>query len=372
MDITILAISNKQGGGLRVLRQMGDAFIQNGKNVNYIFSKKTDSSFFNETNAKCFYPLNFKKENYFLSYFSIFYTIFYCRAFFSKSKIIISDPFFMPFVWLLFGCKVYRFSQADDYKLFEMNFKNKSGRLFDLYNSIFVLFEYLGSYFPYKKIYFSSKDLLKNFKDRYKSKNIYKRISKQVIKPSVEKIFFSDSSQPLFNKEKIIIGTILRSHPSKRSIDFVNMVKKLNKTKYIFKAIIFEDEMKLIEENILDSQVDQYIEIQTSRDDFELSNFYLSLDIFISTSEFDGFGLPALEAMASGRIAMIAKNQGIINYANNEINSLIFEPRNIKELINKITKIEEKDFLRKNISSNAYKTAKEFSLENLAELLKKF
>ena len=350
MDITILAISNKQGGGLRVLRQMGDAFIQNGKNVNYIFSKKTDSSFFNETNAKCFYPLNFKKENYFLSYFSIFYTIFYCRAFFSKSKIIISDPFFMPFVWLLFGCKVYRFSQADDYKLFEMNFKNKSGRLFDLYNSIFVLFEYLGSYFPYKKIYFSSKDLLKNFKDRYKSKNIYKRISKQVIKPSVEKIFFSDSSQPLFNKEKIIIGTILRSHPSKRSIDFVNM----------------------IEENILDSQVDQYIEIQTSRDDFELSNFYLSLDIFISTSEFDGFGLPALEAMASGRIAMIAKNQGIINYANNEINSLIFEPRNIKELINKITKIEENDFLRKNISSNAYKTAKEFSLENLAELLKKF
>ena len=28
-------------------------------------------------------------------------------------------------------------------------------------------------------------------------------------------------------------------------------------------------------------RVDQYIEIQTSRDDFELSNFYLSLDIFI-------------------------------------------------------------------------------------------
>tara|TARA_B100000989_G_scaffold42798_2_gene27261 strand:- start:7586 stop:8704 length:1119 start_codon:yes stop_codon:yes gene_type:complete len=372
MEITILAINNKHGGGLRVLRQIGDAFLQNGNNVNYIFSKKTDSPFFSKTKAKCFYPLNFYRENYIFTYFSIFFTVFYCRAFFSKSKIIVSDPFFMPFIWLLLGCNVYRFSQADDHKLFEMNFKIRSGKLFSLYDNIFKFFECLGSYFPYKKIYFSSKALLNSFKNRYRSNNVSNRISRQIINPCVENIFFKDSIKPWFNKEKIVIGTILRSHPSKRAIDFIDMVKKLDHKRYIFKAIVFKDEVNLIRKNILDFQSNQSIEIQTSRNDDELSNFYLSLDIYISTSEFDGFGLPALEAMASGKIAVIAKNQGIINYANDEINSLIFEPRNVKQLIDKILKIEREDVLRKKISSNAYKTAKEFSIENLSKILKSF
>ena len=278
----------------------------------------------------------------------------------------------MPFIWVLLGCKVYRFSQADDQKLFEMNFKNKSGKFFNLYNNIFKIFECLGSYFPYKKIYFSSKDLSEIFKNRYKKNTVSKRISRQIINPSVEDIFFRESLEPSFNKEKIVIGTILRSHPSKRSIDFINLIKKLDSSRYIFKAIVFKDEINLIQKNIIDFKVDQYIEIQTSRNDNELASFYISLDIYISTSEFDGFGLPALEAMASGRIAVIAKNQGIINYANDRVNSLIYEPRNMKQLIDKITEIEKEELLRKNLSFNAHKTAKKYSLENLAKILESF
>ena len=371
-EITILAINDKPGGGLRVLRQLGDGFIMNGKKVNYIFSNFSGSNFFDQNDAEYYYPIKKNFKNIFLIYASILLTVIYCKLYFSKSKIIVSDPFFMPFIWFLYGCEVHRFCQADDAKLFENNFQKKSRLFFFLFNYLYKKFENLGSNFPYRKIHFSTHTLKKIFRERYTSNKITKRISEIIIYPRIEDIFFKDFGCEDNKKYKFTVGAILRSHSSKRAIDFINLAISFNSEKFTFKAVSFKDEIKYVEEMIKNLNATRKIDLITAKNDIKLADFYSSLDFFISSSEFEGFGLPALEAMASGKIVITAENDGIMTYAEDRINSLIFKPRNIEALKSILEEMADNIQLQKLISSNAIKTAHKFTIESLSQDLNNF
>jgi len=372
MDITILAINDKPGGGLRVLRQLGEGLISNNKKVNYIFSTSSDGNFFTNKKVKYYYPFRMKGKNYFSLYIAILISIIYCRFYFSKSKIIISDPFFLPFVWILLGCKVVRFSQAEDSKLFEMNFQNKSGKFFTVFNLIFKFFEYYGSLFPYDKIFFSSRFLKDNFQKRFSGRRCVKNVSNVIISPKVDQVFFENYNLTNSDSKKVIIGSILRSHPSKRAVDFLTLIKMNKKMNVLYEAICFKDELHSIQALIEENLVADKISIKLAQSDNELKIFYNSINYFVSTSEFDGFGLPPLEAMASGTIPLIARNDGILSYAKDGVNSLVYQSRNVDELSNKLLMVMNDKALQDSLSKNARETALRYSVDSLSKTLESF
>jgi len=100
--------------------------------------------------------------------------------------------------------------------------------------------------------------------------------------------------------------------------------------------------------------------------DNELADFYSNADILISTSYFESFPLPQLEAMACGT-PVITTRYGTEDYAFSEENSLVVEPRKPEEMAKAIIRLINDPELYLKISLEGIKTAKNFTWENSAE-----
>lgn len=86
-------------------------------------------------------------------------------------------------------------------------------------------------------------------------------------------------------------------------------------------------------------------------------------DIFILPSINETFGMVYLEAMASGCITVCTKNDGIDGIIKDGENGFLTEPENIKETLEKIINLKDKN----RVLENAYKTILEYREENMAE-----
>lgn len=93
-----------------------------------------------------------------------------------------------------------------------------------------------------------------------------------------------------------------------------------------------------------------------------LAYFYNSLDVFCFPSESESLGLVGLEAMACGALCVVSGNGGILSYAVDGKNSLVFEKSNYKDLALKLQKAISLDGDQINaLKSNARNTALDFA-----------
>ena len=99
----------------------------------------------------------------------------------------------------------------------------------------------------------------------------------------------------------------------------------------------------------------------------EVGKIYGSCDILIKSSILESFSYPPLEMMATGGIAIVAPNEGNIEYLRDKENCLLYEPGNIDDAIDKIEKIRENKKMRENIISGGIKTAKKRNWNNIEE-----
>lgn len=94
-------------------------------------------------------------------------------------------------------------------------------------------------------------------------------------------------------------------------------------------------------------------------------------DILLSTSWYESFALPPLEAMASGTVVVATDNGGIKTYGINEYNCLLTTPGDEDSLLMALTSL----ILNKNkcdkLISNGLKTASEFNIDNMINLWEK-
>lgn len=101
----------------------------------------------------------------------------------------------------------------------------------------------------------------------------------------------------------------------------------------------------------------------------QLFNWYDNVDIFYVPSLYEGWGLPAMEAMARGCI-VVAYNTGCIyEYGKDKVNC--FKLKNMQsttELFNTLDRIIASNELRNKISNNAMRTISEYSFEKQAKL----
>jgi len=101
--------------------------------------------------------------------------------------------------------------------------------------------------------------------------------------------------------------------------------------------------------------------------DRQLSSVYASSDIFVSSSWYEGFSLPPLEAMACGTPVITTDSLGVRDYVVHEKNAIVVPPKQPSILARAIIQLIKDDQLRKELSKNGLDTAKKFSFHKVAE-----
>lgn len=86
-------------------------------------------------------------------------------------------------------------------------------------------------------------------------------------------------------------------------------------------------------------QLQKHIEIVEAPSDDELLSLVADSQYFISASEYEGFGLSALEAMAAGRLPLLSKIPSFEKMINEERNGFLLDFNNMSSTVSKVKNI---------------------------------
>ena len=107
-------------------------------------------------------------------------------------------------------------------------------------------------------------------------------------------------------------------------------------------------------------------EFITPSNDNELVDFYRSCDVFVCSSFIEGFGLPALEAMACGVPVITTSCGGASHYAN-ESNCLMVPPGDSKAIAAAIVRLRDNPTSRLVLRERGLETAERHSLDQMSQ-----
>lgn len=91
---------------------------------------------------------------------------------------------------------------------------------------------------------------------------------------------------------------------------------------------------------------------------------YNAASLFISASLYEGFGLPALEAMACGTPVVVSDRGALPEVVGDA--GLLFDPENISQMVEMIQMVLEDESLRREMSLRGLRRASQFSAERIA------
>lgn len=114
------------------------------------------------------------------------------------------------------------------------------------------------------------------------------------------------------------------------------------------------------------------IEYVMNPDRTELAKQFREADVLLFPSYYEGFGLPPLEAMASGTPVICTKCGGVEMYAKHLHNALLYEPRDIEGLGSGIIEVLTNKAMRMSLIDKGLETAGQFAYEAKMELLEKY
>jgi glycosyltransferase involved in cell wall biosynthesis len=98
-----------------------------------------------------------------------------------------------------------------------------------------------------------------------------------------------------------------------------------------------------------------------------IAKLYSSADVFIFTSYKESFGLPPLEAMASGVPVVTTDCGGIRDYAVDGYNALVIQPGDPNAVAEAVLKILKDDKLREKLIEHGIQTAKQWTWEKVVD-----
>ena len=334
--------SMKIGGGNRVLLQFMDEAIKDKKHCKLFFLDRKGDVF--DSHYSNSVPQRMLGDGVLsIVFFSIILSF---KVRFDKSIVtaIVSDPILSIFSFIYANKRRVRFVQANDFLLHEDN--PKGGKLF---NSIYQYLFKISQKYQYHSVLFNSTYSLNSYNETLTSVKHYS--TKYIVNPAVFTLKYEKNIGIYPSVGSIRVCIVTNAHPRKGYQQFLEIAKhsKLKGVNYI---VISQDD--------LDSELKSVTHVKP-RSDKEYVDALKQCHFVLSTSTFEGFGLPLIEAMALGIVPIAFYNPGMDEY-NTEKNITIID--NIVDFDNKITKIaSDKDRYIK-LSDSVIKSASVFTTQN--------
>ena len=334
--------SMKIGGGNRVLLQFMDEAIKDKKNCKLFFLDRKGDVF--DSHYSNSVPQRMLGDG--VLSVVLFSIILSFKVRFDKSIVaaIVSDPILSIFSFIYANKRRVRFVQSNDFLLHEDN--PKGGKLF---NSIYQYLFKISQKYQYHSVLFNSTYSLNSYNETLTSVKHYS--TKYIVNPAVFTLKYEKNIGFYPSVGSIRVCIVTRAHSRKGYQQFLEIAKhsKLKGVNYI---VISQDD--------LDSELKSVTHVKP-RSDKEYVDALKQCHFVLSTSTFEGFGLPLIEAMALGIVPIAFYNPGMDEF-NTEKNITIIE--NIVDFDNKITKIaSDKDRYIK-LSNSAIKSASVFTTQN--------
>ncbi len=346
----------KTGGGVRVVVELSNVLVQKyDYDVRIVIPHVQSACSFFLDPAVVVEKVGDEAHNPLTKIKNIIRMFFHLQKNYAHDIVITTDPIFSPLFLFFRFKKLYRYVQADDYRIFDdlLLLKNK------FFLSIYKMMTKL-SYRQNITYLFNSDFTYQQFID-LKGKTVPKKI----VHPSINHVLFY-ADELLDEKEKVTLCLIARKHPMKRFEDFLTVYRDICKT---------EESKEKIEKVFIVSHDDlsQYdlsdMTMVVPKNDKEIADTLRKSDIYIFTSLWEGFGLPPLEAMSCGCAVVASDAKGINEYAVDGENALIYPPMDTDLLKKKLLLLIKDKRLRYQLKTHAIKRAKSFSWEKSASQL---
>jgi glycosyltransferase involved in cell wall biosynthesis len=189
----------------------------------------------------------------------------------------------------------------------------------------------------------------------------------QVICNGVDLSRFSLREKKLLVKQRRFkIGMVGRLHPQKDITTLLDSMKLLDENCELHLA--GDGELRVILENYA-AEIGVTAKVHFYGQVDNIPNFLNSLDIYVQSSNWEGFGLAVVEAMAAGLPCLATDVEGLNNVVDKEY---LFKVGDIKKLVSMIAYIRSSESNYKELSLYSIQRAKLFSVATTALLYKNF
>lgn len=158
-----------------------------------------------------------------------------------------------------------------------------------------------------------------------------------------------------------VIGLCPRPSPVKGASDGFAALAILRERGIPFRAVAVSPHMP--------PNAPDWIHRLTASDDDAMNDFYNDCSVFMHPSRYEGFGLPALEAMACGAAVASTDNGGIRDFARPGENLLLSPIEDAEALADNLTLLMTDDALRQRLVEGGAATAREFNWDRPVEQL---
>ena len=186
----------------------------------------------------------------------------------------------------------------------------------------------------------------------------------QVIPNFIE---FKSDKIPIRNNQEKIITHISNFRPVKRVLDvihvFYNIQKKINS-----RLIMIGDgpDFQIAQELVYSKGLSELVDFVGKTN--KIDGILTKTDLFLLPSETESFGLVALEAMSFGVPVITTCSGGIVDLVINQKSGYTCQVGDIKDMSKKAINLIQDLNLYKNMSQEAYNSAKKYDIKNILPL----
>jgi alpha-1,3-mannosyltransferase len=230
---------------------------------------------------------------------------------------------------------------------------------------------------PLKKIYFNvwSKSKLKDVdKIIAVSKNdekLFSKISKNVvfIPDGIDFKTYSKIKRTPERNTFLFLGRLSPNKRIDRLIEVIDLLKdKIPNVKLYVVGQDWKGQKKILENMVKRKKLNKNVIFTGEVSENEKLNYLKKAEFFVSASEYEGFGISVVEAMATGLPVLLNDIEPFRNFVKNGENGFICDYSNLERTKNKILEIMGNNL--SNISGNAKKEAKKYDWFNLVREIK--